>query len=70
MTNPTEDPVEVHACSFCGYEYPKLTPETEIPHLQQCDVFLTVPVACWIGGRPFVRVPGNDGLFVERVRIN
>lgn len=57
-------------CPWCGLEY-DLMPDTEKAHLAVCSVFQKLPVAeTTSDGRTFVALPDDEGILVERVRVN
>jgi hypothetical protein len=59
----------MEACPWCEEEY-DLTPDTERIHLESCPVFQTLPVAeTRADGKTFVRLPSNENILVERVRV-
>jgi hypothetical protein len=58
----------IDACPWCDEEY-DLTPVTEPVHLASCPVFQTLPVAEVVNGKTFVRLPSDENILVERVRI-
>ena len=57
------------ACPWCELEY-DLTPYTEPDHLKVCPVFQSAPVAeVRADGKTFVRLPSDENILVQRVRI-
>lgn len=58
-------------CLWCKEEY-YLTPETELVHLLNCDVFQAFPITEWIEGKPFIQDPENSHIKIEKypLRVN
>jgi len=58
----------IEACPWCEEEY-DLTAITEKVHLATCCVFQSLPVAEVVNGKTYVRLPSDENILVERVRI-